>query len=424
MAHARRSAALLVCLLAVCLLATHPATAEKIVLKNGQTIQADSAWVDGAEIRYRRGGALFTLSSDEVQSVLADEAGGPVLTDPDLLRSRERLAAGDPTEALRLARLALFRQPGSPDAMRALAAAQLALGDAARARESAEAAIGLDPHSASSHELLGDALAELADFVLAREQYRTALELDPSSPAADKLNALLETTATNSGARFQLRYDGTADEPLGLAVLRVLDGAWVEYQKRLTFAPAQPVTVVLQTATSFRDTTRAPDWVVAWNDGTIRVPVMGVATPTPGLVRVLRHELAHSFVASRAGPSCPTWLHEGVAQWLEGRDPKRDESELAGRLASAKALPKLESLEGPFIRLSETAAGTAYAQSLSAVVHIVRLRGEAGLRRLLDALSEGSPAAEALPIAIGLSYGEFQRDWEAYLRTSTRGAGL
>ena len=147
-----------------------------------------------------------------------------------------------------------------------------------------------------------------------------------------KLDALFTSAASVSSARFRIRYDGAADEPLGLAVLQVLDSAWDEYERRLGFAPTLPVTVVLQTATTFRDTTRAPDWAAAWNDGTIRVPVAGIDRPTPGLVQVLRHELAHSFVAARAGASCPTWLHEGLAQWLEGGDPEREDARLA-RLA-------------------------------------------------------------------------------------------
>ena len=269
-----------------------------------------------------------------------------------------------------------------------------------------------------------DTLApELADFVGAREQYRMSLELDPQPRVQRKLDTVFASAASSSSARLQIRYDGASDQPLGLAVLRVLDLAWAEYEKRLGFAPAQAVTVVLETATSFRDTTRAPEWAAAWNDGTIRVPVAGLQAPTPGLVRVLRHELAHSFVASRAGASCPTWLHEGIAQWLEGRDAQREDAELA-KLAARKPLPRLESLESPFVRLTEAQATTAYAESLSAVAHIVRRRGERGLRRLIDALADGHPAAEALPVALAVSYGELQRDWETHLRAGIRGAGL
>ena len=75
----------------------------------------------------------------------------------------------------------------------------------------------------------------------------------------------------------------------------------------------------------------------------------------------------------------------------------------------------LEKLETLFVGLSESEATNAYADSLSAVAHVLRLRGNAGLRQLVDALADGRPAAEALPAALSLSYSEFQRDWEQYL---------
>lgn len=218
-----------------------------------------------------------------------------------------------------------------------------------------------------------------------------------------------------SSARFRIRYDGSTDEPLGLAVLRILDGAWAEYRHRLGAEPKAPVTVVLQTQASFRDTTRAPEWAAGWNDGSIRLPVRGLAAPTPDLVRVLRHELAHSFVAAAAGSGCPIWLHEGVAQWLEGGDPEREDARLAAR-ARTRRLPRLRSLETTFVHLQERQAADAYAVSLSAVAHVVRLRGEPGLRRLLEDLGNGYGVEDAIPRALGITYADLQLGWWRHVR--------
>jgi hypothetical protein len=46
----------------------------------------------------------------------------------------------------------------------------------------------------------------------------------------------------------------------------------------------------------------------------------------------------------------------------------------------------------------------------------VRLRKEAGLLRLLAALSDGLPSEEALPVSMALSYPEFQQSWQSHLR--------
>ena len=230
-----------------------------------------------------------------------------------------------------------------------------------------------------------------------------------------KLEALAPAQALVSTARFRIRYEGDANEALGLAVLAMLDRSWDAYETRLGFSPDLPVTVVLETAANFRDTTRAPDWAAGWNDGTIRVPVRGIEQPTPELVRVLRHELAHSFLAARVGATCPTWLQEGLAQWLEGGDPTRWDPTL-GPVARRGRLARLEDLEAPFAGFSEVEATSAYAQSLSAVAHLLRLGGAAGVRRLIEGLAAGQTTAQALPVALGVDYPELQRRWETHLK--------
>ena len=215
-------------------------------------------------------------------------------------------------------------------------------------------------------------------------------------------------------AQFRIRYDGGVNEPLGLAVLDTLSQAYKEYARRLGFAPEDPVTIVLQMGTSFQEG-GAPEWAAGTNDGTIRVPVHGLEEPSPQLVRVLRHELAHSFIASRTAGNCPTWLQEGIAQWLEGGDPGRQDQVVAAASSGGRLLPLL-TLEAPFQSLPASEVPLAYAESLSAVAHILRIRGEAGVGRLLAGLGDRLPSEEALPVAIALSYPEFQKSWEAQVR--------
>lgn len=385
------------------------AAADTITLKSGRVIEADRAWFEGSELRYERDGGIYGLPRDLVQKLEQRSTGG-VVTDPDVLRSRERLAAGDTGEALRYARLAVFRDATSGPALRALAAAQLALGDTRKAKESAEQAVRADGRDPAARTLLGDVLQVLGEQARAEEQYRQSLTLRADPAVERKLLALVPPTPAD--ARFRIRYEGAPQEALGVTVLKALAEAYADHQKRLGFAPDGPITVVLQTGSTFLDSTRAPEWAEGWNDGTIRIPAAGLE---PRLQRVLRHELAHSFVASRTGNNCPVWLQEGIAQWLEGGDPAREDVTLAPLARSGK-LPTLLTLEGPFRNLSESQAGIAYAQSLSAVAHILRKRGETGLLRLVAALSDRLPAEEALPVALALSYGDLQKSWEDHLR--------
>jgi hypothetical protein len=248
----------------------------------------------------------------------------------------------------------------------------------------------------------------------------------PPSPAAAADPGAPPRGTTAPAAQFRIRYDGGVNEPLGLAVLDALSRAYREYAQRLGFAPDEPVTVILQMGTAFQEG-GAPEWAAGTNDGVIRVPVQGIEAPSPELVRVLRHELAHSFIAARTGGNCPTWLQEGISQWLEGGDPARQDAIVAAAVASGRVLSLL-TLEAPFQSLTAADVPLAYAQSLSAVAHIVRLKGEAGIRRLLASLGDRLPSEEALPVSLALSYPEFQSSWEAHLRrpapakTPARGA--
>jgi len=390
------------------------AGADTIVLVDGRVLEADHAWYEGSEVRCRRDGTLYTLPRDAVERLEPSPERGEIVL-PEVERSREALAAGDRREALRYARLALFKEPESPAGLEALAAAQLALDEAGSARQTAESAVRLAPGRASSHELLADVLVNLGEIDAARTRYLRALDLGDEARIRRKLRSLEPASALVSSARFRVKYRGDADEALGFAVLNVMDRTWDEYEGYLGFSPDLPVTVVLQTDAAFRDTTRAPGWAAAWNDGTIRLPVRGLVHPTPGVVRVLRHELAHSFLTSRVGPACPTWLQEGVAQWLEGGDPAREDAELRAAAQHGR-LTALRDLERPFSALATAEASSAYAQSLSAVAHLLRIGGRAGLRRFIDALAAGRDTAEALAVAYGLDYDRLQSQWMTHLR--------
>jgi hypothetical protein len=183
----------------------------------------------------------------------------------------------------------------------------------------------------------------------------------------------------------------------------------VEFSRRLGGSLPDPITVVLKTGERLSEQ-GLPEWADGVNDGEIRVPVQGLAAPSPRLLRVLRHELAHSFIAARTGGNCPVWLQEGISQWLEGGDPGREDARLAA-LARKGGLASLVTLEGPFDDLGATDAGLAYAQSLSAVNFILVNSGEAGLVRLLSALGDRMPSEEAIPVALALSYPELQKAW-------------
>lgn len=403
------------------------------MLTNGRVIEADRAWYEGTQVRYEKDGGVYGLPKSLVKQL--DQRAAPLpARDPDVKAARALLAA-DAAEAARLARRAVDRDPSSVAALQTLAEALLQIGDARGARDRALQALRIDDRDPRSRALLGDALAALGDRYAAEDAYRVSLRLRPDPAVELKLKQVetehLPPTAppppfpaartsvplASEGA-FRLRYEGGANEAVGALTLRTLTAAHAEYKARLGFSPDQPVDVTLELARSVQDP-RAPAWAAGWSaDGAIQVPVQGLEKQDQAaFARILRHELSHSFVTWRTGNNCPTWLQEGIAQWLEGSDPSRNDAGLAA-LARAGQLPALVSLEGPFHALPEAQAQVAYAASLSAVAHVIRKRGEGGVVRLVSALGDKLPSEEALPVALALSYPEFQASWAERLRAA------
>src|SRR5262245_21610900 len=387
-----------------------PTFADTITLKNGRVIEADRAWYQGTQLYYEKNGATYGLPKSLVQSLVPTASAQPA-ADPDVEKARARIAAGDPVGATHLLRASVARDPRALVAWQALTEACLALGDARAARDAALQAVRLDPRNARSQALLGDASTAMGDRAGAESAYRRSIELKADPEIQRRLGDVAPPPVEPSrGAQFRLQYDGGVNEPLGSAVIKTLSEAHAEFARRFGSSPSDPITVVLQAGAQLQEEAGVPTWAEGVNDGEIRVPVQGLREPTPRLVRVLRHELAHSFIATRTGGNCPTWLQEGVSQWLEGGDPSREDARLA-RAARAGRLLSLLTLEGPFDSLSEPDAELAYAQSLSAVAFIVKHSHESGLMRLLAALGDRLPSEEALPVAMAMSYPELQKAW-------------
>src|SRR4029077_14596027 len=133
--------------------------------------------------------------------------------------------------------------------------------------------------------------------------------------------------------------------------------------------PPDSIGVVLYTQQSFADITRAPGWVGALNDGRIRVPVQGLSGVTPELSRILKHELTHSFVRQKTRGHAPTWIQEGLAQWMEGKRSGED-AVLLLQVNQEGHAASLGTLEGSWIQLSTVEAAYAYAWALATIEYI------------------------------------------------------
>ena len=138
-----------------------------------------------------------------------------------------------------------------------------------------------------------------------------------------------------------------------------------------------------------------PEWVVAFASGEHDVVVMPgrvVSYPYDSLESVVRHEVAHLALTTRAGGrDLPRWFHEGVAVSVDaGWDT---ESRLRLLLAVAGG-PRIQQLTRLFASANQSETTLAYLLA-TVLVDDLRQRHGAGL-----------PGAIAARVALGTSFDE------------------
>jgi tetratricopeptide (TPR) repeat protein len=281
------------------------------------------------------------------------------------------------------------------------------------------------PQSAAVAAMTGSAYYRLDRLPEAVEQWKLAQKLQPSPMIAAALERIEKEKTTESDFRegsthhFSLHYQGNATPQLAAEILRRLEEHFRFLQTQLRFAPVEPISVVLYTQETFQDTTRAPAWVGALNDGRIRVPIQGLTSVTDELSQVLVHELTHSFVRQKTLGRCPTWLNEGLAQYMEGRRSEQSAQQLVAMYQAGEGhyIP-LHHLEGGWTRMPAPVAAFAYAWGLAATETIIANSGMYGLERFFDHLANESSVEPALRESLQTTYPDLERNTVEYLRTT------
>jgi len=335
--------------------------------------------------------------------------------------AQARLMNGEIEQAMDHYRRALSFAPAQTGMLLQISYLHLRRGEYTAAGDYLERARRASPDSAEVAKLAGWAYYGQNRTEQAVEEWQRALRLRPDAEVEQALEKARQELSVEEKYRegesrhFVLRYHGGAAPELAKEVLRNLEEHFRALESELNFTPAEPIGVILYTNQTFADITRAPAWVGAINDGRIRVPVQGLSSMTAELSRVLRHELAHSFVQMKTGGKAPVWLHEGIAQWLEGARSGKD----AGLLVTAyerKASVPLKVLEGPWMNFPGQMAGYAYSWSLAVVEYVIAANGIRDIERLLDQLAAGASPEAACVSVLRTDYAELELEAVKYLR--------
>jgi tetratricopeptide (TPR) repeat protein len=450
------------------------ALADTIHLKNGRSILADHVRENGNRYEYDIGDDSYAIPKNSVDRV---EAGGmparassgasggriadlpsfaPIDTlanegdlpksiiqegkvDPEALAKLEgkgnaELAAtadfiagkfefdhGNINQSRRYFDSALRFQPENATVLIYYAALLVRTGNPSQALSYAQRAVAAAPDSPDAYTVLGYAQQASDHTKDAVASWKHSLELRPDANVqqylakAQREQSAETDFALRESSHFALHYEGKqTSEAFRAQILAALESDYDDLARDLGAPPRDNILVTLYTEQAFFDVTRAPSWSGALNDGKLRIPISGLNSMTPELARVLKHELAHSFINQISAGRCPPWLHEGIAQLLEPKSLGREGRQLAQLFKAQRNIP-LNALEGSFMRFSSAEAYVAYAESLAAASYINDTYGMGDIQRILQLLGQGSSTEAALRATIHSDYGQFEFDLAKYL---------
>jgi hypothetical protein len=360
------------------------------------------------------------VDADELSSL--EHKGNPELSAAaDFIAGKFEFERGNIAQARGYFESALRFQPDNSTILIYYAALLVRTGNAAQGLVYAQRATRAAPDSPAAHTMLGYAQFASDHTKEAVASWKRSLELRPDAAVQQFLaKAQREQNAESEFAQgesshFVLHYEGKqTSEALRSQIIAALESDYDDLARDLGNPPRDSILVTLYTEQAFFDVTRAPTWAGAINDGKLRIPVSGLGSMTPDLARVLKHELAHSFITALSGGRCPPWLHEGIAQFLEPKSLGGDGHLLSTLFKAQRNLP-LNALEGSFQSFSGSQAYVAYAESLAAVSYINDSYGMSDIQRILERISQGNSTEAALRATIHSDYGQLETDLAKYL---------
>jgi hypothetical protein len=262
------------------------------------------------------------------------------------------------------------------------------------------------PDQALYHELLGDLRYRADRLDEALRAWRTAMDLAPRPALQSKIDQLEQEqgaaslTDTIFSSNFQVVHDGKVDGAMAGEVIAYLESSLNDLSRRFGHNPARPITVVLYSDRQFRAATGAADWVGGLYDGKVRVPLGGLNRLNPVAEKLLTHELSHALIHSRSSGHCPRWLHEGMAQLLEGSSLLRSEQQEV-----------VLALQGWDPTTGEPFPPFTYPTALSLTLFMEGTWGLDTLVQVVENLGRGHNMDGALRRATGMSFRELLTRW-------------
>ncbi|MEO6323771.1 MAG: hypothetical protein ABIT01_09490, partial [Thermoanaerobaculia bacterium] len=268
-------------------------------------------------------------------------------------------------------------------------------------------------------------LYELGEMLVTFDEFELALKMIQKGAPRIRMDFLSErlrqvrtqqrlhtSYSTSEAAHFHLRYPPERAATFAVGASRVLEAERTRLLKWVPGTSEKQVSVQLLWYDEFRRTYAGGADILGLFDGTVRVPLAGVAEFSPLVVSIMTHELAHAMIADVTDGRAPHWFQEGLAQHVEMR---RFRPNYITEYSAQHSLLSIPVVEGVLQSFSDAAlVEQAYQESEWVVAFIEARFGLPGIHRLLKSFRDGRQTEEAVKEALKLSIAELDAAFIAW----------
>ncbi len=285
------------------------------------------------------------------------------------------------------------------------------------AKDLIKQALQLQPKNALAYELLGDCEYFSHNMTAAKGAYEQSFLNDANGRVKGKLEKIekelqLESQfAEYADEHFLIRYK-RSERFEGSEIREYLRDAYREVSRDFGHYLDYKTVVILYSKGEYETIANMPHWSGALYDGKIRIPIHDPKVDSRNLRKYIQHELTHVFIIDLSDNQCPTWLHEGVAQYEENKIIPIDMSLLKKAAKNDSLLPWEDLNQGITQAKDQASAILFYHQSFSMAKYMIEKYRFVKVKALLKEMAQETPIDEAFKKSLGVDRDGFYARWK------------
>lgn len=212
--------------------------------------------------------------------------------------------------------------------------------------------------------------------------------------------------------KFIIKYNQDELTSSAYKVNSVLLSAYRIVGRYFNHFPSEKITVLIYNAEIFKQVTgNSHGGIRALYDGKIRLPAIDDKTDLKTFKSLLWHEYTHALIYEIAGPRCPVWLNEGLAQIQEDSIIPIQTPALRGAVRAQTTIPfQLIFAKHDGIP-KDIDVALFYQQSYSMTRYLLKRYQLYKVKKILSDLKTNKPVEKAFQEHLYLSVERFETKW-------------